>query len=112
MVDHRDAVAYLLHLAQQVRVEKHRCPACGQPADDLAHVVPANRVEGGCRLVQEHELRLSHQRGAEAQPLLHSLGECADPIVGPLAQSNRLERGSDLVLPARPWQGRQLAVKG
>src|SRR5207302_9664188 len=89
-----------------------RRPPRRQAADDLPYVVPADRIEGRRGFVQEDELRLSQERRAKAQALLHSLGEGANPIAGALGQANRLERGPDLVLPARPRQGRQLTVQG
>src|SRR6266576_1649441 len=112
MVDHRHAVADLLDLAQQVRVEEHRRAARRKAADDLPNIVPPDRVEGRCRLIQEDKLRLAKQRGTQAEALLHALGERADAVVGPTGQSNRLQGCLYLVLPTRARQRRELAVQG
>jgi hypothetical protein len=44
MVDDGDPIADLLDLAEEVRVEEDRGAARGQPADDLAHVMAADRI--------------------------------------------------------------------
>src|SRR2546423_499363 len=111
VVDHGHAVANLFHLTEQVRVEKHGCAPGRQAADDLAHVVPADRIERGGRLVEEDELRLSQQRGAEAEPLLHALGEGAHAIARAVTQPDGVDHGLDLVFPARARQRRELAVQ-
>ena len=73
VVDDRDAVADLLDLAQQVRVQEHRGAAVGGGADDAPDVDPADRVERGRRLVEDDERRLAEEgrrraRGAAACP--------------------------------------------
>ena len=73
MVDHRDPIADLLHLAQEMRVEKHRHAAVPQVADDVANVPPPHRVERGGGLVEEHDLRVAQQGDAQAEALLHAL---------------------------------------
>ena len=112
VVDHGDAIADLLHLAQEVGVEKHGRAPRGKAADDLAHVVPADRVERRRRLVEEDEVGLAQQRGAEAETLLHALGEGAHAVAGAFAEAHRLQYRADLILPARARQRRELAVEG
>src|SRR5438270_2790795 len=51
VVHHGDAVANLLHLAQQVGVEEDRGAARRKAANDLANVVASNRVQGRRRFV-------------------------------------------------------------
>jgi hypothetical protein len=112
VVDDSDAVAHLLHLAQQMRVEKHRSAARREPANDLTHVVAAHGVERRGRLVEEDQLGLAQQRGSQPEPLLHAFRERAHAILVALRQPDRLEGRGDLVVPARTRERRQLAVKG
>ena len=111
VVDDSHAIAYLLHLAQQVRVEEHRSASGCETANDLTHVVTSDRVERGCGFIEKHELRLAKQRRSEAEPLLHPFRKGAHAVAGAIGEAHRVERRSDLVLPARAGQRRQLAVK-
>src|SRR5947199_395395 len=77
-IDDRDAIADLLDLGEQVRIEEHGDAAVTQATDDLADVVAPDRIEGARRLVEEHELGVAKQRDAETEPLLHALRDRAD----------------------------------
>src|SRR5437773_1941583 len=76
-IDDGDAVADLLHLAQEVRVEEDGRAALAQPADDLAHVVPADRIERARGLVEHDEvgraedLTVTRRRRRESEQQLH-----------------------------------------
>src|SRR5439155_1048140 len=72
-VDDRHAVADLLDLGEEVRVEEHGRPELAQPADDLAHVVAAHRIECARWLFEQHERGPPDERDAEAEALLHPL---------------------------------------
>src|SRR5204862_159627 len=71
----RNRGAHLLDLAEEVRVEEHHGPSVAEAADDLAHVVAADRVERARRLVEQDDCGIVEQRHAEAEPLLHPLRE-------------------------------------
>ena len=88
MVDDCKPVTDLLHLGQQMRVEKHSRAAGLELADDLPYIVPANRVESGCGLIEQDELRPPEQRDPQAKPLLHSLGKAVDAIIPSVQQAN------------------------
>src|SRR4029077_10125754 len=104
VVDDGHAVADLFDLAQEMRVEKHCGASRGQAANDLAHVMAADRVERRRRFVEEYELWLAYERGGGPQPLLPVVRESDSPSVGPPRQPDRLQRGRDLVLPCRTRQ--------
>src|SRR5712692_7970496 len=72
----------------------------------------ADRVQRRRGFVEEDQLGLAHQRGREAQALLHALRERAHAIVRALRKPDRVQRRPDLLLPDRAWQRRQLAVEG
>ena len=100
MVHDRDPITNLLDLAQQVRVEKNRGASLGHLADDAAHVVPADRVEGRRRLVQENELGSAQQGGAQTQTLLHAFGKRAHAAVGAVGEAHDVQSAVDRFLPA------------
>ena len=100
MVDHSHAVADLLHLAQQVRVEEDRGAPLGHLADDAADIVATDGVERRRRLVEEYELRLAEQRRPKAQALLHAFGKRAHTAVGPIGQPHDVQSPLDGFLPA------------
>ena len=112
VVDHRDAVAHVLGLLEQVGVEEHGRPPLAQTADDLPHVVAPDGIERARGLVEHDQRGVAEQRHAEPEPLLHSLGERAD-AVGRLARADRRspERGA-LPPPRSPWAARAAGSAG
>ncbi len=58
----------------------------------VANVLAAHRIERRGRLVEDHEIGPAQQGDAQAEALLHALGERLDPVVGPLGQADELER--------------------
>src|SRR6266545_617441 len=76
-IDDRHPVADLLDLAQQVRVEEDGRAALAKSANDLANVMPADRIERARRLIEDDEVRRAEERDAESEPLLHPLRERA-----------------------------------
>src|SRR5258708_26506450 len=112
VVDYRDAVAQLLDLTQEVRVEKDCAAAFGETPDDLAYIATPDGVERRCGFVEEYQLGVAQQGGAQAEPLLHAFREGADSIVRAISQADRVERRPDLVLPTLARQRGQLAVQG
>ena len=112
LVDDRHAIADVLGLFEQVRVEEHGRPPLAQPADDLAHVVAPDRVERARGLVEHHQRGIAEQRHAEPEPLLHALGEGAHPVVASLEQPDGLQRPARLLLPRRLGQRRAAGNAG
>ena len=72
-----DAAAQRFGVAQHVRAEKHGAAAVAQPQDQRAHVAPAERIEPGHRLVEDHQLGIVDERLRDADALQHALGELA-----------------------------------
>ena len=80
--DERHAIAGRFHFAEQMGIEKHRDPVGAQLVDDVAHQQPAQRIEAGGRLVQEHESRLVEQRLRQPHALQHALAVAAQRAIG------------------------------
>ncbi len=95
LAQHGDPVAGLLDLRQKVGVQKNRRAALRLLPQEVADLAPAHRIDAVGRLVQQEDVRLVHQRGGEAQPLRHPLGEFLDPHVGPLRQAHAVEQLRD-----------------
>src|SRR6267378_4167130 len=95
----RDAVADLLDLAQQMRVEENGRASFAESADDLAHVVPADRIERTGGLVENDQVGRTEERDAEAEPLLHSLRERCDATRPAVGETDDRQRVRDLALP-------------
>ena len=74
-VEHDDVVAHLLHVVEQVGGEQHRDAEPAEPGDEVEHLLATHRVEAGGRLVEEHELRVGHDRLGELGALAHAGGE-------------------------------------
>ena len=91
LADDRDAVAELLDLVQEVAREQDRDPVAGEPADEVAHVAHAGRVEAGRRLVEQQQPRLAQQRRRDPEPLAHPVRVAADAVLRAVAQLDDLE---------------------
>ena len=112
VVDDDDAVADPLDLGEQVRVEDHRRASVAGRADDRPDVGPSDRVERRCRFVEEDEVGRAEQRDAEAEPLLHPLGEPARPRRPPDRPGRRRSRAwRRRRRPIRRRQAGQLGVE-
>src|SRR3977135_2286565 len=66
VVDDRDAGADLLHLAEDVARDEHRLALRGQPAQQIAHLDYACRVQPVRRLIQDEQVWVVQQRDREA----------------------------------------------
>ena len=55
---------------------------------EVADVDPAERVQRAGRLVEDDELRPGDQRDGEPEPLLHALGEPADPVARAVGEAD------------------------
>ena len=112
MVDDRHAVADLLDLAQQVRVEEHRGTPSRGASHDAPNVDAADGVEGRGRLIEDDERRLAEQGDAQPESLLHALGEAPDEVTIPSASSAALprrERGMPISSPCSVITSRALS---
>ena len=89
VVEDDHPVADPLDLADQVRVEQHGDAAGLQRQHEVADVDPAERVQRAGRLVQDDELRAGDQGDGEPEPLLHALGEAADPVAGAVGEADQ-----------------------
>src|SRR5438477_1777775 len=111
-IDDRDSVAHLLHLAQEVRVQEHDRSFLAKSPNDLADIVAADGIERARRPVEQHDCRIVEQRHAEAEPLLHALGEGADAARAAIGEPDRRQDAVDLRRPLRARDRRELAVEG
>ena len=92
-VDDDDVVADPLELAEQVRGHQDRDAELGaDPADQPEHVVAPGRVEAVGGLVEQHQLRVVHQRLGQLDPLLHAGRVAADRAVPLLVEPDVPQR--------------------
>ena len=89
-----------------MRVQEHAGASLAEAANDLAHVVTSDGVERARGLVEDDQRRVSEQRDAEPESLLHPLREGADPVVASLQQIDCLE-GAALFLAPRCFGQRE-----
>jgi hypothetical protein len=73
LVQHRDPVAHVLDVGQQVRGHDHGLSSPLQVDDQVLHLPGADRVEAAGRLVEEHEFGVVDQRLGHADPSRHAL---------------------------------------
>ena len=71
----RDPAAERFGVGQDVRAEEHRAASIPELQNQVADLAPAQRIEPGHRLVQEHDLRVVDQRLGNADALEHPFGE-------------------------------------
>ena len=72
-------------------------PVAGEVAHDDEHLADELGVEGGRDLVEEHHVRLHHQRAGDRDPLLLAARELVRVLVGLLLEP---DAGQELVRPA------------
>ena len=60
--EHRDAVRHLEDVLQVVRDQHDRETLCGEALDEIEHLTRLSDAESGCRLVEDHELRVPLHR--------------------------------------------------
>jgi len=96
-------VAQLGGLVHVVRGQHDGHAVLVQFGDPFVHEQPGLRVKAGGRLVQEHHLRLVHQRAGDHHPLHLAAGHEVDPRLGLLGKAIRARISSALRLrSARP----------
>ncbi len=91
VLDDRHRLAQPLHELELVRGEHDRHALVGQPLQDAAQHVDADRVEPRERLVEHQQLRAVHERDAELDPLLVAERERLDAVARALGQPEPLE---------------------
>jgi len=99
-VQHRDPVAHLLDLGQQVAGEEHRGAAVRQRAEHRAELADAGGVHAVGRLVQQQQRGVAQQRGREPEALAHALRVRLDLAAGDRGQRDLVQGDLDGV-PAR-----------
>ena len=110
---HRDLVADLLDLGEQVTGQEHGDAPAGQGAQQRAELGDARRIHPVGRLVEQQQRGLAHQRGREAESLLHALGVALELAVRGRAEAGRRQHPADLARRSRqrrPGQGQHLQV--
>ena len=90
-VDHHDVVADLLHVVEQVGGHEHGDPERAEAGDEGEHLLPAERVEAGGRLVEEDQLGVSDERLGELGALAHAGGEATDRAEARLVEADEVE---------------------
>ena len=64
-------------------------------AEELAQLHAGARVEAGCRLIEEQDLRIVDQGVRQAQPLLHPAREGLDVVVAAVGEVDQLQEVAD-----------------
>ena len=88
-------------LGQDVRADEDRLAGVGQGADHLPQLDTGPRIEPRRRLIQDHDRRIVHQCPAQAEPLLHPLGQPVDRLLGQHVQAGEGHHAVDGVQPPR-----------
>ena len=102
----------MLDLVQLVRGQEDRSPRCTF-ADQVEHVLLAERVEPAGRLVEDEELGIVHERCDHAHLLLVALGEVAQaPPEVELEPLGKLVDGTPVDAAAQPAEKGEVADRG
>ena len=115
VLDHRDALAQRLNLAQLVAGEEHRHPIVRQLPDQLADLVNAGRVKPVERFVQDQQAGPAEQCLGERQSLPHPVRIFCDRVVGAVREIDPFEQRGHLGFrgpAARPGQLSQVLATG
>ena len=92
VIDDRHPVAEALGFLHQVGRQEHGLAALADPAHQIPDRPPRLRIEAGRQLVQEHDLRVVHQRQGDEQPLLLSARQRHEPGVALVVESELPEQ--------------------
>ena len=76
--------------------EGYRAAFGGPLGQQVAQHLTGFAVQAGFRLVQQQDVGLVQYGAGDGGPLLHTVGEGANPVVGPAAQADSLQRGLHL----------------
>ncbi len=89
------AAADQLDLREEMRVQEDRPALRRFFLQQVADLPPADRIDAVRRLVEQEDVGLVHERGGQAEPLRHPLGELLDPHIGPVGEADALEQPRD-----------------
>jgi len=90
-VDDGDVAAQCLGLLQVVRGEDDGGAACIDIAQEVPHRATDLDIDAGCRLIQDQQPRLVHERPGDHQPALHAAGERARHAIALVPQLQLLQ---------------------
>ena len=110
--DDGDAVADHLDVLEDVRGEEDGLALPLEPDDDVADLLPAERVEAAERLVQDDERRVVDERLGQPHPLEHAPRELPELEPGRLLQADELEERGDAGLFFRLPEEEEVRVEG
>ena len=90
-VDHHDVVAHRLHVVEQVGGQHDRDAERRQAGDERQHLLAADRVQAGGRLVEQDQLRVGHERLGQLGPLPHARREALDRAEAGFVETDEIE---------------------
>ena len=93
---HGDAVRHLEDVVEVVRDDDDAEAFLGQTADEVQHLARLRHPESGCRLVEDHELRVPHDRLRHRHCLTLPSGQPRDPL------ADGLQRRDGEIVERRP----------
>src|SRR5205814_3600624 len=79
MVHNREAITDPFRFIHVMSGEQHCAAAALKLANDVPELPPALRIEPSGRLIQEKQLRRTHESGGNGEPLPLSAREFSDP---------------------------------
>src|SRR5579883_952844 len=86
-----DAITHALYPLEQMRRQQDRYAFGLKAADHAEKLGRGLRIETGCRLVENGDLRALHQDFGKAEPLPHAAREGADSFLRHVGQANAIE---------------------
>ena len=92
-----DVVGSLLHLAHEVAREQDRPAFGGEPLQEAANPADTLGVEPVHRLIEDQDLRVSQERGGDAEALVHAQREPANAPASCFGEPDELEHFRDSV---------------
>ena len=92
LVHEDEPVAHLPRELHLVRDDEHRHPVTGEIAHHDQHLADELRIERGGDLVEQHHVRVHHQRPRDRDPLLLAAGELVRVLARLLGQPDLLEQ--------------------
>src|SRR5580700_11240474 len=88
---HGHTVAYQFHLRKQVGTQKNCFPSFPSAPDQFAHHDPRQRIQCGCRFIENKQLWIIHQGLRQTRSLQHAAGELARIAFRLILQSHHLQ---------------------
>jgi SAM-dependent methyltransferase len=97
----RDAVADVFDLTHVMAAQQHGDAIGDELAKKLTDVADPMRIETGRGLVEQQQLRLTQERGRDAETLPHASGEPGNAIVATVAEPDATQDLVDVCVPRR-----------